>query len=68
MVSLAWPLVFWVGWFFFGLLVLCTGGFMCFSFSSCGSSLYTSCILLGDLLSFAQCIAFIDKKKIIIVL
>ena len=48
---------------FFGLLVLCTGAFLCFSLSPCGSFFYTPCILLGALLSFAQYIAFIDKKK-----
>ena len=52
---LAW-LVFWfassVYWRFFVLF-----------FSPSGSSLYTPCILLGALLSFAQYTAFIDKKK-----
>ena len=62
MVSLSWPLVFWVGWFFC-LLVLCTGAFLCFSLSPCGSSLYTPYILLGALLSFAQYTAFINQKK-----
>ena len=59
MVLLAWPLVFWAGWFF-GLLVSVLALFCSFFFlSPCGSSLYTS----GSLALFAQYTTFIDQKK-----